>query len=336
MGSYLCVMCEKTMTDNPSIVCNSCDDIMFKKGMKFYEEYDNNSIYMEERLYESDPLDNDIDRNPSIKNTKKSLDEYEEYIDKMSFFIENKKLMEDDFISRLENEIGRDKAVYFCDLIRNYWYDGSKRKSSKKIKELKHSINKYLGTYSFVIDNEIEKNIQQSLITHEDIGKILDINAELFNLYLEDWIDKHPFSYEKNTSNIFFLRGLNLDSKLIEPYKEKDYINSYTLSLSMAEQFSDMGNDENVIVSGEYGLFYKRILFFSPFIPKPDLAKLKKFKFTSSSKSLTLQDFDYHRIELCKKIYPEQLEIGIIPHVFKINFEEKEYLGGVRGYKLYD
>lgn len=307
MGSYICVICQENTTNNLSMVCSGCDDILFKRGMKFFEENDNISKYTEERLYEDLLLDDQILRIESVVGSKKSLDKDEEYIDKMSFFIKNKKLMEKDFIERLANEIGEKKAIYFCDLIRNYWYDEGKRKSSKKIKGLKNSINKFLKTNIFVVEHEIEEKSKISLISEEDIGKILDINRDLFNLYLEDWIEEHPLNHEKNTSNIFFLRGLNLD-KLIKPYKEKDYINSYTLSLSMAEQFSDMGNDRNIIISGEYGLFYKRILFFSPFIPKPDN----------------------------DKEYPEQLEIGIIPHTSEVSFEEKEYLGGVRGYKLYD
>lgn len=307
MESYLCVICEERNTNNLARLCNTCADFMSEKAMKFYDEFDSPSKYTEERLNESDPLDNYIDRVSSIIGSKKALDEYELFIDKMDFFIKNKKQMEDDFREILTDEIGEDKAIYFCNLIRNYWYDGNKRVSSKEIKKLKYSINKYLGTNCFVLENKIEKKIKESCITHKDIGKILKINENLFHRYLEDWIEQHPLSHKKSTSNTFFSRGLNLGFKLSNPYKEKDYINSYSLSYSMVEQFSDMGNNTNVIVSGEYGLFYQRILFFSPFIPKPD--KDKK--------------------------YPEQLEIGVIPHTNKIYFEEKKYLGGVVGYKLY-
>ena len=339
MGNYLCVKCQKEKTVNLSMVCNTCDKVMFEKAMKSCEENDNISIYTEERLYEYPLFDDDFERVPSIKGNLKSLDEYEQYIDNMDYFIRNKKLIEEDFFFRLEEEIGKEKAEYFCYLISNYWYDSNKREHSKKIKELKYSIDKYLTNNNFVV-NHIEENISEGMITSEDIEKILNINNDIFYLYLENWIEKHPLSYEKNTSNIFFLRGINSD-KLVKPYKEKDYINSYTLSQSITEQFSDMGNKKNIIISGEYGLFYNRILFFSPCIPKPNknelLVKLKNLTWNKELRTLTLRDWQYQYNELSNKFnYPEQLEIGIIPHTSEINFQEIEFFGGVIGYKLND
>lgn len=304
MKNYLCVMCQKKNTDNLSMVCNNCDKSMFEKGMKFFKENDNVSKYTEERLYEDLLFCDDFERVPSIKGELKLLQKDEVYLDDMNYFIRNKKLMEEDFFTRLEDKIGTIKAKYFCHLISHYWYDSNKREHSKKIKELKYSINKYLTNNNFV-KNHIEENISEGMITSKDIEKILNINTEIFNLYLENWIEEHPLSHEKNTSNVFFLRGINFD-KLPKPYKEKDSISSYTLSQSITEQFSDMGDKSNIIVSGEYGLFYNRILFFSPCIPIPN------------------------------EDYPEQLEIGIIPHTSELYSQEIEYFGNVIGYKLND
>jgi hypothetical protein len=78
--------------------------------------------------------------------------------------------------------------------------------------------------------------------------------------------------------DIFFRRGLSLQAPLDrhEPYREWDFINSYSIALSAPEKFAQMQDGRvAALVSGDWGLFLGRVLFFSPFVPNMDLGQLE-------------------------------------------------------------
>jgi hypothetical protein len=128
--------------------------------------------------------------------------------------------------------------------------------------------------------------------------KIGQCKAELFcDVIAKDWYDgsglrsgprvlglklsvrsRRPGSERISSDDIFLRRGLSLAAPLDEkiPYREWDYINSYSIAFSAPEKFAQMQTSRiAAMVNGDLGLFQGRILFFSPFIPKMAVGQLE-------------------------------------------------------------
>lgn len=84
------------------------------------------------------------------------------------------------------------------------------------------------------------------------------------------------------------------------PYREWDYLNSYSLAVSVSEKFSlpskqkvGTTSDVRTLVSGDWRLFQDRVLFFSPFIPTMAPCQLE-FGVIPSGKSLPIHSQGLH------------------------------------------
>ena len=157
----------------------------------------------------------------------------------------------------------------------------------------------YYVEYEKPFRAKYKKNIS---INVHDIAKILGLNNELFDFYLQKWIsEEHPKGEQISTENIYFRKGL-INKNLEQIYSDKNYINSYTLSRTVSEQFATMTSDSNKKnINTEYGLFQDRILFFTPFI---------------------------------KGIEKTQIEIAVIPYIGKLEPIKQGIFGGIEEYIL--
>jgi hypothetical protein len=78
------------------------------------------------------------------------------------------------------------------------------------------------------------------------------------------------------------------------PYREWDFINSYSIAFSAPEKFSQMMNGRKpAILNGDLAIFDGRMLFFSPFIPGMDVGQLE-FGIIPSEKALPIHSQGIH------------------------------------------
>lgn len=204
--------------------------------------------------------------------------------DALCYFYENKESFRDEFIDELEQcDISSDEYVTFCDVIAKEWITGFQ---SERVLRLKKSVHDYFqekfrGHIRF--DEIIQKPINElsnvkPLISTETISKILSINHQMLYEHIEKWKDLHPNHDNISSSDVFLRRGLQLgaNSNTSKQYIEQDFISSYSMAVSVAEQFSQFESPNfPVHINGELALFEQRILFFSPFIPNMEVQELE-------------------------------------------------------------
>jgi hypothetical protein len=117
-----------------------------------------------------------------------------------------------------------------------------------------------------------------TLLDEREIAAVLTVNDQMMTRHIEDWKASRPDSERISSDEIFLRRGLSLAAPLDEkiPYREWDYINSYSIAFSAPEKFAQMqACCIAAMVNGDLGLFQGRILFFSPFIPNMAVGQLE-------------------------------------------------------------
>jgi hypothetical protein len=99
---------------------------------------------------------------------------------------------------------------------------------------------------------------------------ILSLTWRLLETAVEDWLEKHGRDGYAS-GNVFFRRGLVLPDlfKDDHAYAELSVLSSYTLSVTLAEQFAntDRKDNKSALVHADFYLMRGRVLFFSPFVP---------------------------------------------------------------------
>ena len=245
-----------------------------------------------------------IERAESIHGQTKEIEIDEVYAENFNYFFNNEELQED-FKERFCNELGEENFEKYINIITNYWYDGKRlRNDTSEIKSFKYSIYNYLNK-NFKEFYCLSKEPEEIELMFESfqIEKILKINSDILDYAIDNWLGSHPKKDLFGTNDIYYRRGINNKfNRGVEQYNENDFINSYTLSSTVAEQFSQTGNNIRFIVSGEMGLFNNRILFFSPFL----------------------------------KGFQKQIEIGVIPHTQKLNIVFSNTIGEIDEYTIED
>ena len=279
-----------------------------------FPQYKNSETFML-RWLDSIQAKEEIFRSPNIRGLK-GIDESEFKHDIFSYFVDNRLKMENEFYNELKIKIGEEKTIKFCSIIREEWTDGKSKRMKGNILNLKFSIKNYL---SKIIDSK--KYSLADLVINPDLGtdyfaefdefdiaKILTLNDQMMVRHLDAWKSLHPkFRFEGNNLNIYLRRGLHLKNKLEEdkPYREMDFISSYSIAISVTEKFSQLSHESTPsIINADFDLFKGRILFFSPFI-----------------KGKT-------------EDYPEQLEFGIIPSEKPLLIKLQGENGGIYDYIL--
>lgn len=243
-------------------------------------QYLESAAFMERFLDAIHSAGADIARSQNTKRIK-LVDGSEIRADCFDYFSEHKAEMEAEFLSDLTDQVGKEKAEWFCDVIAKDWYDGRGLRTGKRVIDLKSSIRAYLEEVG-ISPALVVQHSDLPQLTHElpagDIAAILTVNDRMMIRHIEAWKAVHPNSDRMSNDEIYLRRGLSLDNPLEETasYKEWDYINSYSIALSAPEQFSQMQAGKiPALVHGDIALFDGRILFFSPFIPNMKIGQLE-------------------------------------------------------------
>jgi len=193
-------------------------------------------------------------------------------LSQLNWFIEHKSEHAAEFYERLASDIGADKADTFVSLISSCWADGHKRYKGEILK-LKRSVKSFvdnncaIGTLP-VYDAKYDTG--EAAFSDGDIQKILGLNESMLRCVIDDWIAERRDGQEIGRSDVYVCRGIGIDQSMsaARTYRERDYICSYSMSVSVAEQFcQQVSNEKSALIHTKVDTFARRTLFFSPFIP---------------------------------------------------------------------
>lgn len=246
----------------------------------------NNSMEAMERFLDAVHNNNTpMIRTEYIQGTKKTLT-CELQRDCLYYFVENKHLLSDEFIREATNRINAHKVDNFCQVIREHWFDGAAKRASEPVLRIKQSIRNYLVELTGSIelaDQCVMKPVADDinpLFDNKELAMLLTINDELLRRHLYEWSKLHPTLRTASRDEIYYRRGFMLETLLpnTSPYTPVDYISSYSLALSIPEQFASMrSHPKNLpaLVCAPCDYFNGRVLFFSPFIPEMAIHQLE-------------------------------------------------------------
>ena len=247
--------------------------------------------------------DEEIQRAFNSKGIK-CTDDYEIEYENLNFFIDNKTKFENEFSSELKERIGKKKSIEFCEIISNSWFDGRTKRESLPVLQLFASIKEYLlekkvrNLDLIRVANQLDDDIAPNFTSNE-INQILELNREMFDGYIYQWLENHPSFLDIGSGDIYCRRGMFLDNlmEVSEEYRELNFISSYSIAFSVTEKFAQLKKDSNpVIINTNLANLRERILFFSPFI---------------------------------KDMPPFQFELGVIPHWWRLRLFEQGIHGGI-------
>jgi hypothetical protein len=225
----------------------------------------------------------DLKRSPNARGIK-IVEQFELQADRYDYFFDRKPELEAEFVSDLEEQIGREKAGWFCDVVARDWYDGRGLRNGARVVDLKTSVREYLRAIApkhrriATVVQKAELENEQSTLSVDDVSKILQTNHQMMVRHIEAWKAIHPNADSITNDDIFLRRGLSLKEPLPSnvTYVEWDYINSYSLAFSASEKFAQMAEGAiPALVNGEMDLFEQQILFFSPWIPNMAVGQLE-------------------------------------------------------------
>ena len=219
-----------------------------------------NSVLIKERMLEALHFeDTEIERFGNnlvpIAVGEKELDS-----DALCYFYVNRQSFRDEFIDELvQSDISRDEYISFCEVIAKEWITGFQ---SDGVLRLKKSIYKYFqeinqGTPKgeMVIRSSVDDLTHvEPLISIKTLSKILSVNHQMLYEHIEKWKDSHPDHDNISSGDVFLRRGLQLDASLntSKQYIEQDFISSYSMAITVAEQFSKFENPNfPVHINGE-------------------------------------------------------------------------------------
>lgn len=226
-----------------------------------------------------------LTRTPYVEGLKRVLTSELEQ-DVLDYFLQNKSLLEDEFVRELANKIGRGRTDHFCDAIAVHWYDGPDKRDSSSMREIKLSVKEYLCALlggQKDLDKHVSKSLSEdvaALLTQQELASLLSINDQMLYRHLHAWSALHPTLATASRDEIYYRRGFHLAEPWPDQaaYRENDYITSYSLALSIPEQFAAMrsyGHSLPALVCAPCDHFNGRVLFFSPFIPGMEVLQLE-------------------------------------------------------------
>jgi hypothetical protein len=253
-------------------------------GTSMLPQYQESAAFMERFLVAAHVDGASIERSPNNEKVK-LVDGTELDADVLNYFTTNAEKIRTEFTEELGDRLSKADFQVFCEVVAKEWFDGKRLRQEGRPRRLKRSVYDYLCR---IAQSALSKNqlvqIQdlpidvEPLITVEGIAAILTVNDQMIHHHVEEWRQRHPNYDLFSSSDVFLRRGLALESELdtTVPYREWDFINSYSIAFSAPEKFSQMMNGRKpAIVNGEIALFEGRVLFFSPFIPDMDVGQLE-------------------------------------------------------------
>jgi hypothetical protein len=245
----------------------------------------------------------------------KVIDADECLLDGLEYFTLNKKRLEKEFYSDCVDKIGKDNTHKYFDVISNIWYDGRGSRTGIDNYPLLSSIEKYFTNYkrisrdSIFVRNQPDFGTTEVLFEPDILDEIFKLNNRLTNFYLGEWLNQYYPRESFGVNGIYVRRGIVLDKSYDEEiFSDQNYLNSYTLSFTISEQFCQLGTGKPTIINIPYNSCLDRIFFFSPFI-----------------KNLNS--------DLVAKNY-EQLELGLVPPYTKTIMKLQDEHDNVAEYML--
>ncbi|OAZ93489.1 hypothetical protein [Halomonas sp. G11] len=246
-------------------------------------QYQQSAAFMERFLIAAHEEGASIVRSPNSTKIK-MVDGSELEADVLSYFSDGIDEFRKEFSSELLERISCHELDLFCSVIAEEWFDGKRLRENGNPRRLKRSVYDYLSRVSGITKPAEFIQVRESLsgveplISAEAVAAILTVNDQMIYRHVEAWKQQHPNASHLSSNDVFFRRGLALKAPLntSEPYREWDFINSYSIAFSAPEQFSQMMEGRApAVVNGDMALFEGRILFFSPFVPGMDIGQLE-------------------------------------------------------------
>lgn len=204
----------------------------------------------------------------------KFIGEKESKLDGLEYFSLNKKRLEKEFSKECSNLIGKKKTHKYFDVISNTWYEGRSLRTGEHNYPLLKSIEKYFTHFKrirkdqILVRNQPDFGKTDLLFEPDVLDQIFMLNNRLTNWCFQDWISRYYPRESFGTNDIYIRRGVVLDDKDYNGaiFYDQNYLNSYSLSITVGEQFSQSGEGNPSIFNLAYNNCLDRILFFSPFI----------------------------------------------------------------------
>jgi len=238
------------------------------------------------RLFTDYPAEGLVERAESIPGVRKSVSEQEAEVRKLDYV---KKAQPewakhfDDYV--LGEGVCPTKLEAYKRCFVSDWVDGkTRRQNSETIMRIKSSLIEHDREYhqgypeNFVINrHEFD---QPPLFEPGEVAAIYKANEGLIEALLPDWLDELGYDGPECLGNTYVRRGVYLPEAPTE-LKEYNYLSSYSLCVSPAEQFSDTRGESAIddgircLFSGPVGCVQQRIVAFAPFIEGMSLDQME-------------------------------------------------------------
>ncbi len=240
------------------------------------DKYIHNPFLKQRFIDDASSGQTDLSSEPGSKGFKEISElEYDHGI--FEYFDHNRPEMESEFRDFFYEEIGKAKYASFVNTIANVWTLGHKGRKNSLVQSLIQSVYNFLSSRNLepndYILGDFESGVHSPMFTNEEMIKLLLINAKLLEHYLTEYCYQVS-SLEETTSftkdDLWVHRGLFLDKEwgIGDQYTEKDFLNSYALSISISEKFSKIDqNKVPSIVSWNVDDIINQVIAFYAFTP---------------------------------------------------------------------
>jgi hypothetical protein len=210
----------------------------------------------------------------------KSVSPKEAELDKLDWF--NKK--RDYYLSEFKHDwfdsgLDQTKLDRFICGIKNGLYDGRiERESHPDALAIKKSVWDYLKNKG-ALPLGVTEPASEPLLSINEMSDLLRINSKLVKVMFDDWLSQTGQT-KKSTNDIVFRRGVHLAKPInLANYNEKELIVSYSLAITVAEQFAQIVSDKTPhIIRMEYNACSEDILYTSLLIESAK-AEIEQFEF---------------------------------------------------------
>lgn len=209
----------------------------------------------------------------SIPNTTKVAADFAFAADRLNWFADNKSKLENEFHTGLVERIGDTKARAFIDLLNQFWFDGRSSRTKGRILDLTRSVASYARMVAkpgvqLVANDALE--VGAELLSPEEVASVLGLNQQMLHWAIDDWIASRPNSETLSRDDVYVVRGISLATSPAESkrFQELNYIASYSLAISVGEQFSQTNKGTPTLIHTPIDTFADRTLFFAPFVPE--------------------------------------------------------------------
>jgi len=194
------------------------------------------------------------------------------------FFKLHRSAMQSEFKDQFLNQIGPEKYHKYVHCFAHIWTKGRQGRRSKEVQSLMQSVYDFLALYGGqsedLISGKFSNETHSPMFSIEETKALLLINKCLLDYYFQEYAhlvsNKQP-ALGFSTNDIWLHRGIDLDVEWEEEqkYVEKDFLNSYSLSVGVSEKFSSiMKRSFNSVVSWQAYDLIDQVFAFFGFIPE--------------------------------------------------------------------